>query len=321
MAGLWPAMGQNNMHYSQFYNSPMFLNPALTGQLGEDLFRLNAHRRQQWSGVESSNSEYLYVTTYGGVDLSLFKKRLGVGLGANLDQAGGIFSTMNITPSLSYSFIMGDNILTFGGQYVYNQTSFSHPNPNPPIAAAPNTSYSDANAGVNLKLDLFYITSNLGFSVEHLLRPNQQFIGNTAPNRLPMFFKTHANFDWDLTEKLKVLPGFFGGFLANSTDLVFGSNVSYKIIDGGVHGNRLIGGLWFRTNNGNIESIIPKFGMRMNKMQIMASYDYNMSVSKGGNSNYFQGLTNTFEISIIFTGKPKVVPPLFEDDFILNPRY
>jgi hypothetical protein len=27
---------QNNLHYSQFYNAPMFLNPALTGQIGED---------------------------------------------------------------------------------------------------------------------------------------------------------------------------------------------------------------------------------------------------------------------------------------------
>jgi hypothetical protein len=53
----------------------------------------------------------------------------------------------------------------------------------------------------------------------------------------------------------------------------------------------------------------------------MASYDYNVALSKGGSSPYFDGLTNTFEISIIFTGKPKVVPPVFEDDFILNPRF
>jgi hypothetical protein len=53
----------------------------------------------------------------------------------------------------------------------------------------------------------------------------------------------------------------------------------------------------------------------------MFSYDYNLSFSKGGNSNYLAGRSNTFELSIVFLGKPNIKPPLLEDNFILNPRF
>jgi len=317
---------QNNLHYSQYYNAPMFLNPALTGQIGDDLFRLNAHTRQQWSGLSESGGN-LYLTSSGGLDFSLFNKHLGMGMYFMQDKAGdGIYNTLEIMPSMSYSFIIGDNALTFGSQFMYSssQLDFSKldfgSGVEPPYN--PKSTYSDFNAGVNYKHDLYYLVANLGFSASHLLKPYQQFSKTVPGTRIPTMYKGYLNLDWDLTDRLKLLPGVFGVFQGGSSDFLVGSNISFKAIDGGTNGNRVIGGLWFRTNNGtNLESVIPKFGVRMNKLQILASYDWNIAMSKSGSSNYFEGLTNTFEISIIFTGKPKIVPPLLEDDFILNPRY
>ena len=104
------SMAQNNIHYSQFYNAPVYLNPALTGQLNGDLYRLNAHARNQWSGIQGADGKFLYETKSGGADVSLFKDKLGLGLYVLQDVAGGgIFSTIQIMPSASYSFIMGDN--------------------------------------------------------------------------------------------------------------------------------------------------------------------------------------------------------------------
>jgi type IX secretion system PorP/SprF family membrane protein len=317
---------QNNLHYSQFYNAPMFLNPALTGQIGEDLFRLNGHARNQWSGLTGADGKFLYETKSGGADLSLLKRRLGIGLYAMLDDAGGgIFKTTQIYPSLSYSFIMGDNILSFGAQGLYNMTSVDPSDPRWgtfPQPLNPNTSYFDANAGVNFKWDLYYLTADLGVASNNLLQAPQRFT-NTGTQGVPTprSYKTYALLDFDMTERMKLLPGFYGSFQALSTNFVMGSNFSYKILKGGTYGNSLILGIWLRTNDGNLESVIPKFGMKMNKLQIMGSYDANVSMSKSGNSKYLDGITNTFEISIIFTGKPKVAPPLLEDDFILNPRY
>jgi hypothetical protein len=153
------------------------------------------------------------------------------------------------------------------------------------------------------------------------MRPNQQFLKTGTPEKAPMYFRTYFTVDWELTDKLKVSPGFYGGMQAGTTDILAGANLSYKYMEMGTNGSRLLLGLWARTNNGNLQALVPKFGVQMNKLQIMASYDYDISLSKAGSSDYFNKLPNTFEISIIFTGKPKIVPPLFEEDFILNPRY
>lgn len=312
---------QNNLHYSQYYNAPMFTNPALTGQIGEDLFRLNAHTRTQHTDFAGG----LYKTSSGGIDVSLFNKRFGAGVYMNIDDAGnGTFKTIQFLPTLSYSFFMGDNTLTFGAQYLFNSSALNLDDPKWPQMPQyfqANSSYSDFNAGANFKLDLYYIVANIGVAANNLIQAKQKFGTGTQGIKVPMTFKFYTNVDFDMTDKLKLHPGILGMYEANSTNFVVGSNLSLKLIEGGTNGNSLIFGLWGRTNAGNLQALIPKFGMKMNKLLIMSSYDLNVAMSKAGYSDYFQGFTNTFEISIIFTGKPKIVPPLLEDDFILNPRY
>jgi hypothetical protein len=186
----------------------------------------------------------------------------------------------------------------------------------------PSNSYFDFNAGVNFKWDLYYLTADIGLASNNLIQASQRFSqSGTQGLQVPRSYKAYTLLDFDMTERMKLLPGFYGSFQAVSTNFVMGTNFSYKLLKGGTYGNSIIMGVWFRTNDGNLESVIPKFGMKMNKLQIMGSYDANVSLSKAGSSKYLNGITNTFEISIIFTGKPKVTPPLLEDDFILNPRY
>lgn len=321
--------GQDNLHYSQFYNAPMMTNPALCGQIGDDFFRLNAHRREQWSGLQLDNAggegSFAYSTMSGGIDLSLADKKIGVGLYALIDKAGGgIFNTMQFMPTVSYSFSMGDNALTFGVQPMFTMGQIDSKSlvyQTQPEAYNQNVSMTDMNAGVNYKMDLYYIIANFGFSVTHLLTPTQKFLKAGGGEKLAMYYRGYSTFEWELTDKLKLMPGAYFGMQGITKDILLGSNMSYKYMEMGTIGNRLILGLWARSNGDNIQSIIPKFGVQMNKLQILASYDYDISLSQAGTSEYFNKIPNTFEISIIFTGKPKVVPPLFEDDFILNPRY
>src|SRR6187431_622751 len=83
-------VGQENLHYSQFYNAPMMTNPAFCGQIGDDLFRLNGHAREQWSGINlASGAGFLYSTKSFGIDLSLANKHLGLGLYNIIDKSGG----------------------------------------------------------------------------------------------------------------------------------------------------------------------------------------------------------------------------------------
>jgi hypothetical protein len=99
------------------------------------------------------------------------------------------------------------------------------------------------------------------------------------------------------------------------------SNTKYQLETGTYLSTSGITPFWLRSNQLNIESIIGLIGLGWGKTKVMFSYDYNTSFSKGGNSSYLAGRTNTFELSIVFLGKPNVKPPLLEDNFILNPRF
>jgi hypothetical protein len=66
--------GAQDHIYSQFYNAPLYLNPALTGQFEGDI-RMNMIYRNQWSGL-SGDLSYLSAS----VDLNIPHFGGGVGL-------------------------------------------------------------------------------------------------------------------------------------------------------------------------------------------------------------------------------------------------
>jgi hypothetical protein len=70
-----------DIHFSQYYASPLTLNPALTGKF-DGLWRVNAIYRGQWFAPKDLQP---YSTVAGSVDFSLLKDKmkgnaLGVGL-------------------------------------------------------------------------------------------------------------------------------------------------------------------------------------------------------------------------------------------------
>src|ERR1700733_1793510 len=72
LAGLI-GFAQDHM-YSQFFNSPLYLNPALTGQFQGDL-RMNLIYRNQWTAVPGTLSY-----TSASIDLNIPQFGGGIGL-------------------------------------------------------------------------------------------------------------------------------------------------------------------------------------------------------------------------------------------------
>jgi type IX secretion system PorP/SprF family membrane protein len=316
-------VGQNNIHYSQFYNSPMTLNPALTGQFN-DMWRLTGIYRAQWSGLGGEGqNKFVYQTPSGSLDFNFFNRKFGVGFFALNDQTNQVFNTIRGGLSLSYSFKIGDHILSFGTQGIYSMSSLDQSKITTvtPESYNSSTSYMDVNTGINFRYDYGFYTADIGIACYNLLQPKETFLKNGPANNVPMYFKTHLIVDWELNDNLNIQPGIYGGYQAGSTDFLLGSNLEFKVMQMGSSTARLYAGLWARSNKGNVESLIPALGLGMGKMKMMFTYDYNLSFSKGGSSNYVNGMTNTFELSLIVTGKPTKRPPLMEDEFILNPRY
>ena len=60
-------------HFSQFFASPLTLNPAFTGKFDGDI-RLSANHRDQWPSIPKA-----YVTTSASADFNLLQKKIGEG--------------------------------------------------------------------------------------------------------------------------------------------------------------------------------------------------------------------------------------------------
>ena len=78
-----------DLHFSQFFNSPLTTNPANTGFIPDADFRVGGTYRSQWNSILGSP----YKTTSVFADAQVFRNRLEngwLGIGAVLlyDQAG-----------------------------------------------------------------------------------------------------------------------------------------------------------------------------------------------------------------------------------------
>ena len=120
--GVWSAqVVAQDYKFNQFYNSPLNLNPAMTGKL-KGLYRLTANYRVQSSPVSTPAP---YSTLSASADFGLLQSKLGgdiLGLGiiASADnQAGGALKTNDIMASVAYHKSFGydnDHYLSAGFQ-------------------------------------------------------------------------------------------------------------------------------------------------------------------------------------------------------------
>src|SRR5881394_3590915 len=90
-------------HFSQFFSSPLTLNPALTGKF-DGVFRAAGNYRDQWPSISKA-----FITSTVSLDAPMLTNRIsandiwGVGLMAMTDRtANGILNSNYISLSTSY---------------------------------------------------------------------------------------------------------------------------------------------------------------------------------------------------------------------------
>ena len=115
-----------DIHFSQFYNAPLVINPAQTGIFRGDQ-RFSANYRNQWQAANVP-----YTTFLGAYDQKLLNKRmdeqfLSVGGFLFYDEAGDAdLSTLNVSVSGSYTRVLdGVNFVSLGVQAGIGARSFS----------------------------------------------------------------------------------------------------------------------------------------------------------------------------------------------------
>jgi type IX secretion system PorP/SprF family membrane protein len=121
----WASSFAQDFHYSQFYNAPVYLNPALTGIFDGDL-RIQGNFRNQWANVPVD-----YLTFSAFVDKKFIARYdrssfFSAGLGVNYDRAGdGNLTWLDLNLNGSYTQYLSDGMfVSLGGQARFAQRSF-----------------------------------------------------------------------------------------------------------------------------------------------------------------------------------------------------
>lgn len=246
------AIAQDHM-YSQFFNSPVYLNPALNGQFPGDL-RMNLIYRNQYTSVPGG---FNYLTASIDYNIPRFGGGVGLLFTRGSEGAAGLIKN-NIAGIYSYSVGSDDFVLSFGLQAGITNRSVNYSKlifsdqidpqfgyiPGAPTAAEPplfdNRYYFDAGAGINLVVGDF----NIGGALQHINRPNESFTG--TPAKLPMRVTAHASYRLDLNPYAN-LDEDEKSFLIPSVILY--KQASAQSINAGMQFKRrsINAGLWYRT--------------------------------------------------------------------------
>jgi len=238
--------------YSQFFNSPIYLNPALTGQFEGDL-RMNLIYRNQFTSVPGS---FNYLSA--SVDYNIPKFGGGVGLLVTRSSEGTAFlTTNNISGTYAYSVGSQDFVLSFGlqagitnntidwGNLVFGDQIDPHYGYIPGSTSAAelpafyNKFYFDAGSGINLVAGEF----DVGSALMHINEPNVSFTG--TPSKLPMRLTFHASYRLDLNtndnndenDKSYLIPSIV--YYRQSTSQSYSIGFQYKRPN-------ISAGLWYR---------------------------------------------------------------------------
>ncbi len=292
-----PFFGAAQDHiYSQFYNAPIYLNPALTGQFEGDI-RFNALYRNQWTGLAS---DFSYMTASG--DLNLHQINSGVGLIFNRSSEGTAYLLKN-NIAASYSYIIGgdDFALSFGLQggitnqklnwdkLVFgDQIDISTGYIPGSISGAERPGidsryYFDANAGANLVYGKFMI----GVAAHHLNKPDESLSGFQA--KLPMRISGNVSYQITLIpdqydrDGSYLIPSIVAYKQQNVMSYSFGTQFKYKGVNAGI---------WFR-NDGNSKGndavvfsvIFDIFNRRTNGEKFRLGISHDATTSKINYSN------------------------------------
>ena len=300
-----------DLHFSQYFNTPMLVNPANTGFNPDYDYRIGGNYRSQWANV---GNPYRTMSLWG--DVKLFTDRFEngwVGLGGSIlkDVAGsGSLSSTTGFASIAYHQMVGYNSLLSGGFSVgytnkridlsklnfdnqWNGRFFDSNIPSNEPFAANSVSYMDLQMGLNYAYfasENMYI--NAGISVMHLNQPRESFFdAGTSDSRVPMRFTAFVNANIKVQDMWIVNPNIYVSKAADAWETVVGFNANRDLGDNGA--KQLILGLYYR----NKDAVIPMFGYQVNDLRMTLNYD--ATVSTLGSLN---GTRGAYELSIVKSG-------------------
>lgn len=301
-------------HFSQFFASPLTLNPAYTGKF-DGALRVAGNYRNQWPSINNA-----YTTGTMSVDFPILEKRIpetdrfGIGFLGLTDRNGnGILQNNFVGASLAYHKGLDESGyhqlgIGFQGMYVNKRLDLTQAKFEDMLTTSGFTgvtqevfsnynelklNYADLNAGImytgsTTDDNFFYV----GASGYHLNRPKESFRG--ADYILNTRYTIHGGAYFPVGDNLSLHTSIIHQRQAGSAnETVLGAALGYTVPGGTAYETPTVFyfGSWYRLK----DAIIPYVGMEWNNFRLGITYDVNTSSLKTA-SNLKGGL----EVSLIY---------------------
>jgi type IX secretion system PorP/SprF family membrane protein len=302
-------------NFSQFFASPITLNPALTGKF-DGVYRFAANYRNQWPTINNA-----YTTATASFDMGILKDRIpdydqfGVGIMGFTDRAGegGILTNNYMGLSMAYHKALDENGYHqigagFQGTYVnkrLNVAALKFQDQLTPLGFTGVTSEVFSNKQVNLS----YFDLNAGFiyngssngynnyyvgaSMYHINRPRESFQGADFVLNPRVTIQAGGKIPVGTYNYLHIAANH--SIQAKAHNTMLGGAFSLNANNDDENPTNVYLGLWYRFN----DAVIPYMGLEFGNWHVGASYDVNTSSLKAA-SNSRGGV----EISLIYIKKP-----------------
>lgn len=328
-----------DVHFSQYYAAPAYLNPALLGK--RTATAVNINYRMQQVGVDMplnvgqfTFSQPIYnnarmVKHLGTVAASVFQETAGLN-NSLVTRGGHVTAAYNL-----YLDAPGIHTLSFGvqGGLIQRSIDISHfrwgtqYDPFFGYNSSFTSSYTGSqdqrvNASFNAGMVWYYNPASSRFSpgkkfkafaglgVMNINQPDLSLI-NEDPQVEPIMFQLHAGGEFSLNESFALLPNLLIKQQATLYSVNVGSYAGYTITSGNKLKDtrlQLLAGMWYRVQ----DSFIFSVGAGTGQYVIGISYDLNSR-----DFNYNTQGQPALELSLsINIGKPKAQPSKFSTPLI-----
>lgn len=295
--------------FSQYFASPLTLNPALTGYFDGN-YRAAVNTRQQWANVGDSYNTFSASGEIKFQDEYYYNDILSLGVGALYDESfNKILKSYTYSVSASYyKFLDPDHnfklglapqvsyiskqldydALTVASQYQNGEFNLSIPNnlglDNDRLA------YFDLNFGANLAFTKNRISAALGYAVYHLTRPKASLF-NDVNQKMSLRSTINASFRYTSYDLIDL--NFSTHYLvqSKSSDLIVGGLLGFRpTLESKM---KLNTGIWYQKNE---TTFFPYLGLEVSNIAIGLNYSlFTKSI------NTYK--PRTFELSLIITDK------------------
>ena len=291
--GVNDSAGQD-LHYSQFYNAPLTINPALTGIFNGDQ-RFMVSFRDQGRSIPVP-----YLTFSASYDRKIYPKKcnskgfFGLGGFFNYDKQGNIsnLTLFNLNLGGSYTHLLNEkNLITIGALVGYSNRGFDPDNltwDNQWDAVT--STFNETLGGENFDFESFNFVEtalglnyrwqrdertklDLGVGAYHLLPAKARF-NNDVDQDLPIRLAFYGIHSREVSDKLDVQFDVLYQLQNSYRELILGGYLNFYLNQQRGKNRQFRVGGGYRVNG---KAPFFKFGLRFNDFFISASYDMDLS--------------------------------------------